>query len=181
MAELTTVIRSAYASLADRERQLADIIMENTSRIAVFSASELARKARVSNPTATRMVKQPGFRNYDQMRRLARREMGSGSPLALFSADESDPAQTLRGNLIERFAEQEIGILRNSLARLDPETIDEITTCLCEAGNLGFPGLRNSHFFATCARWQFLQFREKTARCPAPARPSPSASPTWAR
>ncbi len=56
--------------------------------------------------------------------------------------------------------------MRNSLARLDPETIDEITTRLREAPNLSFPGLRNSHFFAICARWQFIQFRAKTRQLP---------------
>ncbi len=166
MSELTSAIRNAYANLTGRERQLADIILENPEQLAIFSASELAGKAQVSNSTVTRLVKQLGYPNYDHMRKLARREIGHGSPLALLGQEEMPGGNNGREDLIERFAEQETALLRAALGRLDPQMLDEITTRLCEAGNLGFLGLRNSHFFATYARWQFIQFREKTRQMP---------------
>ncbi|PCH68818.1 MAG: hypothetical protein COC12_09700 [Rhodobacteraceae bacterium] len=68
--------------------------------------------------------------------------------------------------MIERFAEQEVAMVRSSFAGLRSQEIDEITSSLCFAKNLGFLGLRNSHFFATYARWQFIQFRPKTRQMP---------------
>jgi len=168
--QLTTSLQQAYEKLTVRERQLADLILENPNQIVIYSASELAKRAQVSNSTVTRMVRQIGFESYDQFRKSAREHMGrehmgEGSPLLLYSTDEQQ-SQQVKDNFIDRFAEQEVAMLRSTFAELGPDEIDEITTRLCRAGNLGFLGLRNSHFFAAYARWQFIQFRKKTRQMP---------------
>jgi len=165
MQRLTVTIQADYGKLTARERQVADLILENPNQVAIFSASELAKKAKVSNSTVTRMIKQIGFESYDQIRKQVRDEMSEGSPLSLFSGNEQ-PTIPDKGNLVERFAEQEVTMLRSAFTALSPHEIDEITSSLCFAGNLGFLGLRNSHFFAAYARWQFIQFREKTRQMP---------------
>lgn len=165
MQRLTVTIQTDYGKLTARERQVADLILENPNQVAIFSASELAKKAKVSNSTVTRLIKQIGFDSYDQIRKKVRDEMSEGSPLSLFSGNEH-PTIPDKGNLVERFAEQEVTMLRSAFAALSPREIDEITSSLCFAGNLGFLGLRNSHFFAAYARWQFIQFREKTRQMP---------------
>ncbi len=162
---IAAAIQNAYANLTIRERQLADVILENPNQIIVFSASELAQKAGVSNSTVTRMVQQIGFDSYDQIRRRARETLGLGAPLSLLTQAEQQAAAG-GGSLVDRFAEQEISMLRAAFASLRPEDVDEMTTRLNEAGNLGFLGLRNSHFFAAYARWQFIQFRERTRQMP---------------
>ena len=144
---------------------MADVILENPDQIILFTASELARKAGVSNSTVTRMVQQLGFNSYDQIRRQARETLGLGAPLSLLSKTEQHiPAGN--STLVGSFAKQEISMLQATFDSLHPEEIDEMTTKLCAAGNLGFLGLRNSHFFAAYARWQFIQFREKTRQMP---------------
>lgn len=165
MQHLTSAIHNAYEKLTVRERQLADLLLENPNQIVVFSASELAQKARVSNSTVTRMIQQIGFESYDQVRKQAREGIGRGSPLSLYTGGKQQP---MRGgdNLVQRFAEQEVAMLRSAFVELCPREIDEITSRLCFAGNLGFLGLRNSHFFAAYARWQFIQFRERTRQMP---------------
>lgn len=55
-----------------------------------------------------------------------------------------------------------------ALGALSPALLDEITDALHEARNLGFMGFRNSHYFAGYARWQFIQFRERTRLIPGP-------------
>jgi len=162
---LTTAIQNAYGKLTVRERQLADLLLENPSQIVIFSASELAKRASVSNSTVTRMIQQIGFESYDQVRKQAREDMSRGSPLSLYSIDGLQAMQS-KDNMVDRFAEQEVTMLRSAFSELRPQVIDEITSRLCFAGNLGFLGLRNSHFFAAYARWQFIQFREKTRQMP---------------
>jgi len=164
-SRLESIIQSAYGRLTARERQLADLILENPNQILIFSASELAAKAQVSNSTVTRMVQQIGFDSYTQIRKHLRAAIGPGSPLSLLSEEEAAPAPPT-GSLVERFADQEVTMLRAAFANLHPRELDEITTSLCLAGNLGFLGLRNSHFFAAYARWQFIQFRPRTRQMP---------------
>lgn len=159
------MIRRSYSKLTVRETQLADLLLENPEFIVAYQASELAKKANVSNSTVTRLIKNIGLENYDQARKMARGEFGAGSPLSILANSPRDITSDA-DDLLGRFAEQEVALLEAALAGLSAAKVDEISTSLCDARNLGFLGLRNSHFFASYARWQFIQFRDKTRLMP---------------
>lgn len=165
MRQLVDLIRKSYSKLTTRETQLANLLIENPDFLVVYQASELAKKANVSNSTVTRLIKNIGLESYDKARKMAREEFGAGSPLSILA---KSPRETTSGtdDLLGMFAEQEIGLLQSTFANLSAAEIDEIATHLCNAKNLGFLGLRNSHFFASYARWQFIQFRKKTRQMP---------------
>lgn len=67
-----------------------------------------------------------------------------------------------------QFENHENEILKQTIAQISPEFIDEVTTALLKSRNLGFMGFRNSHYFAGYARWQFIQFRKQTRLIPGP-------------
>ncbi|MEF2548091.1 MurR/RpiR family transcriptional regulator [Aurantimonas sp. E1-2-R+4] len=158
-------IHRSYESLSSRERQVADLVLESPGEVSMYPASELAKLAGVSNSTVTRFVQRIGFDNYDDMRVAAREARNWGSPLFLASG-RSPESGDAPADPIARFAEQEMATVRLALEGLDPARLDEIAAALWQARNLGFMGFRNSHYFAGYARWQFIQFRERTRLIP---------------
>jgi len=158
-------VHKVYSQLSDRERLVADLVLETPGEISMYPASELARLVGVSNSTVTRFVRRTGFNNYEEMRRSAREARNWGSPLFLAQQADHAPRESAENRLVQ-FAEQEIKLLQRTLGDLTPSRVDEIATALAEAHNLGFMGFRNSYYFAAYARWQFIQFRDKTRMIP---------------
>src|SRR5690349_16078146 len=76
-------IRACHEELSPTDRRLADLILEYPGDIASYSASELARIAGVSNAAVSRFVQRLGFRNYEELRVMAREARSWGSPLYL--------------------------------------------------------------------------------------------------
>ena len=164
-SSLVDSIHGTYESLSPQERGIADFILGAPGDVCMYSASELARLNEVSNSTITRFVRRVGFANYEEMRLSARMSRKMGSPLFLASSRGPDDFDS---ELLDRYLKSEQQSLANSLAEITPESLDEISTALLEARNLGFLGFRNSHFFAGYARWQFIQFRPHTRLIPGP-------------
>lgn len=162
---LVDSIHAAYEELSGRERQVADFILETPGEISLYPASELASMIGVSNSTVTRFVRRIGYTNYDEMRQTARSARQWGSPLFLASGQASENPDA---ELMQRFMESEQQAMAFTLASLSPEMVDELSTALLKAHNLGFLGFRNSHYFASYARWQFIQFRKQTRMIPGP-------------
>lgn len=147
-----------YDGLTRRERQIADLLMENPELTLLNSATDLARMASVSNSTVTRFVKTLDFDSYDGLRRSIREEYDRGSPLSII---RQTPANT-PGDLVSAFAQQETAVLESALATLDRDVLNSAAEALVHAPRVGFFGMRNSHFFAAYAHWQFVQFRRGT-------------------
>ncbi len=158
MSKFRQRIISTYEGLTRRERQIADVLMDDPKLMLMNSASDLAAMAEVSNSTVTRFVKNLGFETYDALRRDTRDEFSQGSPLSLMQQRE----ELKQADLITNFAQQEAMILQGAFGGLDQDVLDEAAMALVSAPQVGFFGMRNSHFFASYAHWQFVQFRRGT-------------------
>lgn len=151
-------IIDAYDRFTRRERQIANLLLDTPQLLLLNSASELAEKAQVSNSTVTRFVKGLNFDNYDAMRRAVRRDSTDGSPLSLVRSQTSEDAP----DLASLFATEEIAVINSTFSNLDMDQLEDAATAMVHAPQLGFLGMRNSHFFASYAHWQFVQFRRGT-------------------
>ena len=80
---LLSRVRDQLHDLPPTERRLADLVLDFPGELASYTASELAALAHVSNATVSRFIRRLGYENYDEARRHAREEKGSGSPLFL--------------------------------------------------------------------------------------------------
>ncbi len=158
MTTLSSKIVDAYDGFTRRERQIADLVLDKPQLLLLNSASDLAAQAQVSNSTVTRFAKGLGFDNYDALRRSFRSENGDGSPLSLIRPNTEQGST----DLASAFAAEEAAILESTFANLDMAQLDEAATAMVQAPQLGFLGMRNSHFFASYAHWQFVQFRRGT-------------------
>ncbi len=171
---LVDSIHRTYPDLSTRERAVADLVLEAPGDLSACSASELAELAGVSNSTVTRFVQRLGFENYEEARRSARDAREWGSPLFLAikatpKPDRPSPEKVAgHRELLATFAEIEAGLLTETLAKLSPDRLDEITDALASASRLYFMGFRNSYYLAGYARWQFIQCRPHTHLFPGP-------------
>jgi DNA-binding MurR/RpiR family transcriptional regulator len=124
----------------------------------------LAERANVSNATITRFVRRAQFSSYEELRLAAREARSWGSPLF-----QTGPVTSTGDNdFLSEFLEAETHNLAQALNNLVPSEIDEMAEALIAARNLVFMGFRNSHFLASYARNQFLQFRSGTRISPGP-------------
>lgn len=146
-------IHEAYSGLSEGERRIAETILESPAELAVFTASELAGQAGVSNATVSRFFRRLGYSNFEEARQDARRMRALGSPLytGRKSGDRSDPISELIRN--------EIALLETTLTRVNPLTIKEIGQAIATAPRIRTLGYRNSHFLAQYATAQLAQMR----------------------
>ncbi len=164
---IADAIHEVYDSFSSQEQRVADLVLESPGELSVYSASELAKLAGVSNSTITRFVHRTGFANYDEMRVAAREARSWGAPLYQ-QASEFGLNGAENDSYLASFTQSEVRNLTLALGALTRSQVDEIASALVSANNLVFMGFRNSHFLAAYARTQFLHFRDRTRIVPGP-------------
>lgn len=152
-------IHEAYSSLPGGERKVADAILDAPSEMAVWTASELAGHAGVSNATVSRIIQRLGYRNFEAARQDARKLRETGSPL--FMNEKADLAQEdgPYGGLVRAEAE----IIEATLSRLDMGVLREVAAGIAGARRVRTLGFRNSRFLADYFTAQIAQMRPDVA------------------
>src|SRR3954454_10982180 len=158
---LLSRIRDQLHELPPTERRLADVVLDFPGELASYSASELATLANVSNATVSRFIRRLGYENYDEARRHAREEKGSGSPLFLAAVKPAAEA-----GLVEAHEQQSHANLAATFNRISDEMVTEVAEAILAARKVRLFGYRNSHFLASYLRWQLIQVREYTSVIP---------------
>lgn len=161
---IVETLHRIYQDFSKQEKRVADVILDAPGELGLYSASELAERANVSNATITRFVRRAQFSSYEELRLAAREARSWGSPLF-----QTGPVTSTGDNdFLSEFLKAETHNLAQALNSLVPSEIDEMAEALIAARNLVFMGFRNSHFLASYARNQFLQFRNGTRISPGP-------------
>jgi DNA-binding MurR/RpiR family transcriptional regulator len=161
---IVETLHRIYQDFSKQEKRVADVILDAPGELGLYSASELAERANVSNATITRFVRRAQFSSYEELRLAAREARSWGSPLF-----QTGPVTSTGDNdFLSEFLKAETHNLAQALNSLVPSEIDEMAEALIAARNLVFMGFRNSHFLASYARNQFLQFRSGTRISPGP-------------
>jgi len=150
----TLRIHRVYGDLPEGERKAADLILDMPSELAIWSASELAERAGVSNATISRFIRRLGYGSFEEARRAARSLRAVGSPLYLAGGMNG-----ASGGLLDRHLAVETSLIEASLAMLNPLTLEEVAGVLAGARRMRVAGFRNSYFAAEYARTMLAQFR----------------------
>ena len=95
---LHALIRGAYSRLSEADRRVADLILNFPGGLPGYSGSDLARMASTSNATVSRFVRKLGFADFEEMRRRARAEMESGTPVYLIGRSTIEGEGDLPGS-----------------------------------------------------------------------------------
>lgn len=153
---ITRRIHGSYSRLPEGERRAADLILESPGELALWTASELAARAEVSNATVSRLFQRLGYGNYEEARREVRALREQGSPLfqgaaPLFRQRQETDISALVANEARR--------IEMAMASLEPGPRDELTERLAKAPAVRVAGFRNSRFLASYFVAALSQFR----------------------
>jgi len=158
-------IRSAYDLLPTSERAVADLMLEFPGDVAIYSATELAERTKVSNAAVTRLVKRLGYADYREAQREVRAQQATGQPIYLNNSLVQPPTQ---GASLTQHLERDVLNLRATFEGLTPKDLDEAIRAILKAEQVFTLGFRNSYFFASYLRRQLNQVRPSVHLLPLP-------------
>jgi len=142
-------IHDGFDALTRAERQLANIILENYPVSGLGSITALAENAEVSTPTVARMARKLGFGGFPDMQKQLRHELEAtiSDPLTKHAKWAEDAPDT---HILNRFADNVIDNLRNTLKHLSAAEFDAIVALLSDTGHtVAVVGGRLSHTLAS--------------------------------
>jgi len=142
-------IHDGFDALTRAERQLANIILENYPVSGLGSITALAENAEVSTPTVARMARKLGFGGFPDMQRHLRHELEAtiSDPLTKHDKWAADAPDT---HILNRFADNVIDNLRNTLQHLNAVEFDKIVALLSDTEHtVAVVGGRLSHTLAS--------------------------------
>ncbi len=157
-------IHALYEELPPSERAVADLILEYPGDIALYSATELSKRARASKAAVTRLVKRLKYGHYREIQKEVREAQEAGEPIYL-NTSEVTPAR--EGSSLERHLQRDLAILRDTFKKLHPVQLDEVVARTISAKRVWTIGFRNSFFFASYVRRQLIQVRADVTLLPA--------------
>ncbi|NOR61032.1 MAG: SIS domain-containing protein [Rhodobacteraceae bacterium] len=142
-------IHDGFDGLTRAERQLANIILENYPVSGLGSITALAENADVSTPTVARMARKLGFGGFPDMQAQLRSELEAtiSDPLTKHDKWAADAPDT---HILNRFADNVIDNLRNTLKHLNAAEFDRIVALLSDTDHtVAVVGGRLSHTLAS--------------------------------
>jgi len=142
-------IHDGFDALTRAERQLANIILENYPVSGMGSITALAESAEVSTPTVARMARKLGFCGFPDMQAQLRHELEAtiSDPLTKHDKWAADAPDT---HILNRFADNVIDNLRNTLKHLNAAEFDRIVALLSDTEHtVAVVGGRLSHTLAS--------------------------------
>jgi len=158
-------IRSIYDQLPTSERALADLLLEFPGDVAIYSATDLAKRASVSNAAVSRLVKRLNYLDYKEAQREVREQQAAGQPIYLNNSLVQPPTH---GDSLQRHLEQDLVNLRLTIEGLNPRDLEDAIRAILTASTIWTLGFRNSHFFASYLRRQLIQVRPNVIELPVP-------------
>lgn len=141
-------IRNIYAALRPSERKVADYILSYKGKAGDLLIEELAKEAKVSQPTVVRFVKAAGYSSFrdfkyemiqDETRKMAEgREEEIG--LYGFRLSSSDKLEEIPGKIITT----SIQMLEETLKSIRKKEFERAVDAILEAENIVLYGVENS-------------------------------------
>jgi len=147
--------------MPEGEKRAATLILDNPGELSVWSATELANLANVSNATISRLFKRLNYGSFEEARLEARQLRSQGSPLYW-----SRPAASGQphGEESSIRLQNEMQRIEAALSALPQDLCESVATRLATAERIRLYGFRNSHFLASYFSASLAQFRQGVAK-----------------
>jgi DNA-binding MurR/RpiR family transcriptional regulator len=124
-------MRAGFEELTRAERQLANAMLASYPVLGLDSITAVAQASGVSTPTVVRMAKKLGFAGFPEMQAALRGELEAtiSNPIARHDRWAGDAPDT---HILNRFADQVMENLRQTLHQLSPETFNAVVALLSD-------------------------------------------------
>ena len=146
-------IRSYYARLSEKEKKIADYILENPEKIIHSTINELAEDLGVADATVFRFCKRIGFKGYQAMKIALASEVIEPIQQIHEEISEEDSVKTVT----EKVFMSNIRTLENTLEILNGHAIQKAVDVLLHANRVEFYGTGGSAVIAMDAFHKFVR------------------------
>ncbi|MFC3885456.1 MurR/RpiR family transcriptional regulator [Bacillus songklensis] len=146
-------IRSYYARLSEKEKKIADYILENPERIIHSTINTVAEDLNVADATVFRFCKRIGFKGYQAMKIALASEIMTPIQQIHEEINEQDNEKTVT----EKIFKSNIRTLENTLQILDSSSIKKAVELLLHAQRIEFYGTGGSAVIAMDAYHKFIR------------------------
>ncbi|NHM29487.1 MurR/RpiR family transcriptional regulator [Neobacillus terrae] len=144
-------IRSIYPKLSEKEKKIADYILENPEIVIHRTINEVADDLNLADATVFRFSKRIGFKGFQAMKISLASEIISSDPKKVSSQNDNND----NDNLSQTIFKTTITSLENTLERLDDNAFSKAADLILNADRVQFFGTGTSSFLALDAFQRF--------------------------
>lgn len=148
-----TLIRAIYAQLSDKEKAIADFILNQPERFIHSTISQIAEELGVADATVFRFTKRLGYKGYQAMKIALASEIISTTKDIHETIEAGDDEKTIA----EKVFKSNIRTLEDTLQVLDPKQLKDAVNALATARKIEFYGSGGSGSIALDAHHKFLR------------------------
>jgi RpiR family transcriptional regulator, carbohydrate utilization regulator len=152
MSDTLTLIRSSIDSLRNSEKKVAKCVLKDPEAVITTSITELAEKARTSEPTVIRFCRRLGLGGYMELRLNLARDLPSAQYI-FENVGDSDSLAEIAGKILNAHREA----ITNTLNKLNLDDLDAAARTLQSARRIEFYGLGGSAIVALDAHHKFFR------------------------
>ncbi|MBE4906881.1 MurR/RpiR family transcriptional regulator [Bacillus luteolus] len=148
-----TRIRAVYSKLSDKERMVADYILEQPDKIIHSTISQVAEDIEIADATVFRFCKRIGFKGYQAMKIALASEVVSPIKEIHDTITEDDDEATI----VQKVFKSNIKTIEDTLQVIDPEQFKKAVSALTIARKIEFYGSGGSGAIAMDGHHKFLR------------------------
>lgn len=146
-------IRSHYARLSEKEKKIADYILNNPENIIHSTINDVAEDLNVADATVFRFCKRIGFKGFQAMKITLAAEIIEPIQQIHEEISESDDERIV----MEKVFQSNIHTLKSTLNLIDETAIEQAVDLLLNAGRVDFYGTGGSAVIAMDAYHKFIR------------------------
>lgn len=146
-------IRSYQARFSEKEKKIANYILNNPEKIIHSTINEVAEDLNVAEATVFRFCKHIGYKGYQAMKIALASEVMTPIQQIYEEINESDSTRTIA----EKVFKSNIRTLENTFQILDSEAFASAVTLIAEANRVHFYGIGGSGVIAMDAFHKFIR------------------------
>lgn len=148
-----TRIRAVYSQLSDKEKIVADYILEYPDKIIHSTISQIAEDLEVADATVFRFCKRIGFKGYQAMKIALASEIVSPIKEIHDTITEDDDEATI----VQKVFKSNIKTMEDTMQVIDPEQFKRAVIALTTARKIEFYGSGGSGAIAMDGHHKFLR------------------------
>lgn len=153
MKSCTTSIKNNISQLSEKERSIANYVLENAQEVLKLNVTELADRTNSSDATVIRFCRSVGFKGYQAFKIALAQDLVNPNKLYNTSLDISDDTETV----VSKIFKAEIEALEDTLANIDHAVLDNVVKTISDKRKLYLFGGGGSAYVALDATHKFLK------------------------
>ena len=152
MADVLSTIRNSLDTLKNAEKRVAECVLASPLEVIKWTITELADKAKTSEPTVVRFCRKIGLAGYMELRLNLAQDLPPSPYLHETVKKDDSPLQ-----IADKILNSNLAALRNCMSSLDAESFETVVGILTNAQRIEFYGVGGSGIVAHDSYHKFFR------------------------